>query len=171
MEPSIKIRKSTTEDLSQIIPIFESARTYMRLNGNLNQWSEGYPGERDIIEDISEGNSYIGIDLDGETVMTFAFIIGPDPTYKNIYEGNWLNNDEYGTIHRIASNGKVRGVLKAACDYGFQKVRNIRIDTHEANFPMLRALNDLGFVKCGIINCRDGSPRIAFQKVKDENGK
>lgn len=171
MEPSIKIRKNTTEDLSQIIPIFESARTYMRLNGNLNQWSEDYPGERDILKDISEGNSYIGIDLDGEAVMTFAFIVGQDPTYKNIYEGNWLNNDEYGTIHRIASNGKVRGVLKAACDYGFQKVRNIRIDTHEANFPMLRALNDLGFVKCGIINCRDGSPRIAFQKVKDENGK
>ena len=166
----INIRKSTIKDIDDILRIFELARKYMRLNNNYNQWNDNYPGESDILNDISNGVSYVGFDSDGNIIMTFAFIKGKDSTYKNIYEGNWLNNDDYGTIHRIASNGKVGGVLKAACDYCFSQTGNIRIDTHKDNYPMLRALNNLGFIRCGIINCRDGSPRIAFQKIK-ENGK
>ena len=171
MEAPIRIRKSCIEDLPDILGIFESARQYMRLNNNYDQWKDAYPSEIDVLKDISEGNGYVGLDADGKIIMTFAFIIGEDPTYLNIYEGDWLNNESYGTIHRIASNGKKRGVLKAACDFCFQSVGNIRIDTHEDNDPMLKALYDLDFIRCGIINCRDGSPRIAFQKIKDENGK
>lgn len=167
----VRIRKSKIEDLPIILKIFYSARTYMRLNNNLNQWSKSYPGEQDILNDISKAQSYVGINSDGLPVMTFAFIKGEDPTYKIIYEGKWLNDSPYGTIHRIASNGEAAGVLKSACDYCFNEVDNIRIDTHKNNFPMLKALKNVGFVKCGIINCRDGSPRIAFQKIKDENGK
>lgn len=140
----------------------------MRLNNNLSQWNDSYPGESDIIKDISKGVSYVGYDQESEIVMTFAFIKGEDPTYRIIYEGEWLNEEPYGTIHRIASNGKIREVLKSACDYCFQNTDNIRIDTHEDNKPMLRALQKLGFVRCGIISCRDGSPRIAFQKSKDQ---
>lgn len=138
----------------------------MRANHNLSQWSDDYPGKADIMMDITSGHSYVGIDQEGEIVMTFAFIIGEDPTYKIIREGEWLNDEIYGTIHRIASNGKSRGVLKAACDFSFSKIDNIRIDTHEDNHPMLNALMNLDFKRCGIINCRDGSPRIAFQKIK-----
>ena len=166
----IGIRKSRIEDIPDILKIFVSAREFMRVNNNLSQWNDSYPGESDIINDINKGVSYVGIDSEGEIVMTFAFIKGEDPTYKIIYEGEWLNEDEYGTIHRIASNGKISGVLEAACVHCFQNVQNIRVDTHEDNLPMLRALNNLGFVRCGIIYCRDGSPRIAFQKIKDKNG-
>lgn len=165
-EKSIYIRKSTKSDLEYILKIFDSARKYMRANKNFSQWSENYPGEADILLDMENGNSYVGVDSSGGIVMTFAFIIGEDPTYLNIREGDWLNNENYGTIHRIASNGKVRGMLKEACDYCFQKIDNIRIDTHEDNTPMLAALVNLRFKKCGIIDCRDGSPRIAFQKSK-----
>lgn len=136
----------------------------MRANGNASQWGEYYPDLIDISRDIELGNSYVGEDEDGEIVMTFAFIVGEDPTYLRIYEGKWLNDLPYGTIHRIASNGHKRGVLKAACDFCFQMADNIRIDTHKANKPMLTALGILGFERCGIIRCRDGSPREAFQK-------
>lgn len=166
-DEAIQIRKSVPDDLKCILSIFKSARQYMRLNNNWNQWNEKYPGEKDILNDISKGCSYVGIDSEGEIVMTFAFIKGEDPTYKIIYNGNWLNDQAYGTIHRIASNGKLPGILKIACEYCFNEADNIRIDTHEKNYPMLRALDNLGFVKCGIINCRDGSPRIAFQKKKN----
>lgn len=162
--PDIIIRKSRAEDIDQIIKVFQSARRYMRANNNMSQWNENYPGKVDILNDINNGNSYVGIGKDGELVMTFSFIIGEDPTYKIIKEGEWLNNEIYGTIHRIASNGKIRGVLKAACDFCFNEIGNIRIDTHKDNLPMLKALKDLDFQRCGIINCRDGSPRIAFQK-------
>lgn len=166
MEKPIKIRKSTLEDVPDILKIFECARKFMRLNNNLSQWSDSYPSEIDVLKDISNGQGYVGVNKEGKIVMTFAFIKGEDPTYKTIYEGKWLNNDEYGTIHRIASNGKCRGVLKSACEYCFTETCNIRIDTHQDNSPMIKALDNLGFIKCGIIMCRDGSPRIAFQKIK-----
>ena len=159
----MRIRKSRMEDLKKIMDIYDSARLYMRANNNYSQWSDSYPGEKDILQDMENGNSFVGIDK-GEIVMTFAFIKGEDPTYKIIKEGSWINNEPYGTIHRIASNGNSRGVLKYASDYCFRSVNNIRIDTHEDNIPMLIALRNLGYIRCGIINCRDGSPRIAFQK-------
>lgn len=160
----MEIRKSKAEDLEKILTIFDSARRFMRSKGNYSQWGDDYPGKSHIVEDILNGNSYVGVDEEGEPVMTFAFIPGKDPTYEIIREGEWLNDEFYGTIHRIASNGKQRGVLKSACDFCFQFVENIRIDTHEDNFPMLKALRENEFIKCGIIKCRDGSPRIAFQK-------
>ena len=168
-EEEISIRPGKKEDIEEILEIFKSARKYMREKNNLTQWSDDYPGEKDILTDIKNGNSYIGIDKNRNIVMTFAFILGNDPTYKIIKEGTWLNSQPYGTIHRIASNGKYKGVLKKACDYCFNFTDNIRIDTHEDNAPMLKALDNIGFTKCGIINCRDGSPRIAFQKTKERH--
>lgn len=163
--PNMLIRKSTVNDIDRILNIFNMARVYMRANNNPNQWAGNYPGKEHILLDIDNGNSYVGIDEKGQIIMTFAFISGNDPTY-NIIDGRWLNNEPYGTIHRIASNGKKGGMLKAASEFCFQKINNIRIDTHKDNLPMLRALENNGFQKCGIIICADGTPRLAFQKVK-----
>ena len=160
----LTIRKGKEEDIDQLLKIFDSARKFMRVNNNFSQWSDTYPGRDDILSDMAKGNNYVGTDEEGEIVMTFTFILGEDPTYKIIKDGEWLNEDYYGTIHRMASNGKVSRVLQEACEYGFHLVKNIRIDTHEDNKPMQKALSRLGFIRCGIINCRDGSPRIAFQK-------
>ena len=163
----IRIRKSTSADIDDILSIFDSARKYMRANNNMHQWINGYPDAEIIKEDIRCGNSYVGENNEGESVMTFAFIKGEDPTYRIIKDGKWLNDDPYGVIHRIASAGKIRGVLRKSCEYCFNEVDNIRIDTHKDNKPMLNALKDLGFHKCGEIICCDGTPRIAFQKQKE----
>ena len=161
------IRPAEKEDIKAILEIFNSARQYMRANNNISQWVNGYPGKKDIEGDIDQGDCYVGEDHEGKIFMTFAFIIGNDPTYRVIKDGNWLNDNPYGTIHRIASNGRFSGVLEMACNFCIQVIDNIRIDTHKDNLPMLKALEKLGFEKCGIINCRDGSPRIAFQKVAE----
>ena len=163
MVDDIKIRRSTIADIDNIISIFDSAKKYMRANNNVSQWSDGYPDEETIRTDIENGNSYVGENYDGELVLTFAFIKGEDPTYR-VIKGKWLNDNPYGTIHRIASNGKTRGVLRRSCEYCFKEVENIRIDTHQDNRPMLQALKNLGFQRCGEIICRDGTARIAFQK-------
>lgn len=165
MKGEVFIRKGNFEDIENILLIYDSPRKYMRANNNLFQWVNGYPNAEDIKIDIKNGNSYVGTDKEGNILMTFAFIKGDDPTYKIIKYGQWLNDEPYGTIHRIASNGKMRGVLNIACNYCFKEVDNIRIDTHKDNKPMLKALNDLGFRKCGEIICGDGTPRIAFQKT------
>ena len=45
---------------------------------------------------------------------------------------------------------------------------NVRIDTHADNIPMQGAIANQGFTKCGIIHVEDGSPRLAYQLVKQQ---
>ena len=161
----IVIRKGGTEDMDAILLVYEKARKYMRECGNLTQWTDGYPAREDVVRDIDAGNCYVGVDMDGEIVMCFAFIIGDDPTYSVIYDGGWINDLPYGTIHRMGSSGKHGGMLEECVKYCFNMIDNIRIDTHEDNTPMLKAIARLNFTRCGIILCRDGTPRIAFQKM------
>ena len=166
------------------MPVYEEAKSYMRKEGNMTQWTGGYPSEEVILKDIAEGNHYIiekdgaessietdgsgyieGADGKGELVGVFTFIIGDDPTYK-VIDGAWPNENPYGTIHRIASTGKERGLLRKCVDFCFGLIPEIRIDTHSDNRTMLAAIESLGFQKCGIIRLADGSPRTAFQKSK-----
>lgn len=157
------IRKGVPTDVEAILEIYESARRYMRKTGNLTQWSDGYPSRADVLKDIEAGYCHVG-EIYGEIVMVFAFITGDDPTYAVIEGGEWLNDEPYGTIHRLASNGRCSGMLAACTEYCFRQTNNLRLDTHADNRPMLEAVARLGFTRCGIIRCRDGSPRIAFQK-------
>ena len=158
------IRKAEPSDVEAIVKVYDASRRYMRATGNLTQWSDGYPARADIEADMAAGNCYVGV-LDGEVVMAFAFIVGDDPTYRIIENGAWLNDLPYGTIHRLGSNGRRAGMLAACVEFCFGKIGNLRLDTHADNRPMLTAADRLGFVRCGIIYCRDGSPRIAFQKM------
>ena len=161
----ILIRHSTPEDLERMLQIYDHARRFMRETGNPNQWIL-YP-ERELLEaDIRCGNSYVVCTGD-EICGTFVYRIGEDESYKVIEQGQWLNDETYGTIHRIASDGTQRGILKAVVEFAKQSCPNIRIDTHEQNCVMRSALEKLGFVYCGIIYCMDDlsphSPRLAFQ--------
>ena len=93
----------------------------------------------------------------------FSFIIGEDPTYGYIENGSWLNEKPYGTIHRMASDGTRRGMLRECLDYCRSLVSEIRMDTHEKNLSMQQACEHLGFQRCGVIYVADGTPRIAYQ--------
>lgn len=158
------IKLAEKSQIEQILGVYDKAKSFMRENGNHLQWINGYPNYDIILEDINNNNLYVMLDED-EIVGVFAFIIGEDPSYQYI-EGTWLNSDKYGTIHRIASNFKVKGILKLAVEFCFTKINNIRIDTHEVNYPMQNALAKLEFQKCGIIYLvSDHTPRIAYQKV------
>lgn len=69
---------------------------------------------KDIVEnDINNGNNYVVINND-VIVGTFSFIIGAEENYQKITNGNWHKNKLYETIHRLASNGKVKVFLKFA---------------------------------------------------------
>ena len=164
METEFLIRRSAAVDIDRIMDVYDSAKRYMRSKGNLSQWTGAYPDRDTILSDISHGNHYLAEDEEGNVLMVFSFILGNDPTYKLIEKGNWLNDKPYGTIHRIASNGRAGGMLEACVGYCKEMIDNIRIDTHADNSPMLNALHRLGFNFCGIIYTSDGSPRLAFQK-------
>lgn len=159
----LSIRKSTASDLPAILDLYADARAYMAENGNPNQWVNGYPTPEMLENDIASGNSYVCLDGD-RVVGTFFFVIGDDPTYAKIYDGAWLDDAEYGVVHRITSARDTRGVASFCLDWCFRRHGNIRIDTHEDNVPMQKCLLKNGYVRTGTIFLENGDPRIAFQK-------
>lgn len=50
-----------------------------------------------------------------------------------IDNGSWSYDIPYGTIHRVASSGKAKGVAKACFDFCFGLINYVRIDTHRDN--------------------------------------
>lgn len=156
------IRKAKHEDIPQMLNIFAIARRFMVETGNPNQWAATYPSVQQLTDDINSGDSYICIE-NGNMVATFVLKGGNDPTYDIIYNGEWKNNNPYATIHRIASNGEVKGIFNKAMEYALQHYETIRIDTHSDNKVMQNAINKAGFQYCGIIHCWNGDERLAYQ--------
>ncbi len=163
----MEIRRATLAELDSIMAIYDDARAFMRMSGNAEQWNNGYPSKEVIVSDIEKGNLYVCDEVD-RLLGVFCYFFGNDPTYLNIYDGEWLNGLPYGVIHRIAVSKEAHGKGVAACcfEYAFGKCENLKIDTHKDNIPMQRALEKNGFVRCGIIYLESGDSRIAFQKAK-----
>lgn len=158
----LMIRSSYPEDLPDLQHIFSIARHFMRETGNPHQWAETYPSEEQLLSDIASGDSHV-ILSHGKVVATFLLRGGNDPTYNVIYQGSWLNDAPYATIHRIASNGEVSGIFHQVMHFALQRYRSIRIDTHRDNRVMQHAILREGFRYCGIIHCWNGDERLAYQ--------
>lgn len=159
----MEIRNTQLADIPALLAIYDSARGFMRRQGNMNQWTMGYPGPDIIEEDIQRGVNYVCL-IYGKIAGVFSLIGGEDPTYVHIDNGQWLNNKPYWTIHRLASGSRQYGVGAYCLDWSVQKYGNIKIDTHRDNKPMQALLNKTGFIYCGIIHLPDGSERLAYQK-------
>ena len=163
----MKIRKALPADVETMLEIYVQARATMRNSGNFLQWNDNYPSIEIIETDMAAGNSYVCTDDSGAIVATFCFMLANEPTYTNIYNGKWLNNKPYGVMHRLAGNGKAKGVGAYCIEWCYKHCFNLRIDTHHDNCIMLSILKKNGFTECGIIHIYDGSPRIAFQKCRE----
>ena len=159
------IKKAIESDLLEIKNIVDKARELMKSSGNINQWVDGYPSIDVLLSDIRSGNAYLLL-RENKAVAYFAMIDGPDPTYNLITKGSWLNDDSYGVLHRVASSSEAKGVFKEILFHASEYYSNIRIDTHHDNKIMQRLLEKNGFVYCGIIFLADGSPRLAYQRIK-----
>ena len=167
MKNGFFIRKTRKNEIARVMEIYEIGRAYMRETGNTDQWANGYPNEETVKDDIEKGFSYVVADTSDMPVGVFAFIPGDDPTYKKIYDGNWLNDAPYCTIHRIAVAVQKQGIASFVFKWAAQHCDNVRADTHCANVPMQNALVKAGFKYCGIIYLQNGDERLAYQKVVD----
>lgn len=136
----------------------------MRQTGNPNQWKDDSPSQAVLLDDIQKRQLYILEDSLGIQAV-FALIPGDDPTYGYI-EGSWLNDAPYAAIHRVASAGTRKGVLKECLDYCGAKYSSLRIDTHFDNKIMQHLLDKYGFHRCGTIYLENGDPRLAYQLIK-----
>lgn len=148
------------------MPIYEAAKAKMRADGNMHQWSDTYPDEETLLNDIERGELYLACE-DDDIYGVFMLSFSGEETYKEI-QGAWLNDETYAVIHRIASLGKGRNLLKDAIDFAFASTENIRIDTHEDNNIMRTLLNKLGFIYTGIIHLKSGDERRVYQLVKSQ---
>lgn len=163
------IRRATLDDLAGAQEIYAQARAFMEQVGNPTQWAGGYPQEDMLRDDIVKGNLYV-CEEEGQILSPFYFAIEPDDTYQ-VIEGAWLNDGEYGVVHRIATKRGTRGVGRYCLEWAFDQAcklgasGGLRIDTHQDNVPMRSLLEKLGYQTCGTIYTYDGSPRIAFQKL------
>lgn len=163
------IRRATIQDLEQIMQIYARAVQYMQASGNPNQWVAGYPSRTLIEEDIARGVSYV-VDRDSVIEAVFSYIEGEDPTYRQIEQGMWRTNGSYGTVHRLASAGRLRGVAGICFSWCAEQAKmhgcsSLRADTHQDNRIMQHLLQKNGFVYCGVIHLTNGAPRLAFERV------
>ena len=184
----MRIRKTTINDLDEVMKIYARARGFMAENGNPTQWKDSYPSEELIRKDIADGVSYVCVDACGEETeknagagpeaeagggadsevieAVFMYDMREDPTYAVIENGAWPNDRPYGVLHRIASSGRKKGVASFCMQWCFEQCGNLRCDTHDDNKVMQHVMKKNGFECCGRIYVEDGSPRVAFQKIK-----
>ena len=165
----LRFREANLNDLNQIMEIIYDAQQYLK-SQDIDQWQNGYPNSETIKDDIKARNSYV-MTYQGKVIAYTALIFGEDETYINIYDGQWLNNNKYAVIHRMAVAKDHKGnevavkVLEAAeklCK--MKNVSSIRIDTHEDNISMQRLIEKYDFDYCGIIFTSDDAKRLAYQK-------
>ena len=158
----LRIKDASIDDIEMIMKIYRYAQDYMVRSGNPDQWGHFYPGVELVEMDIRSGACKVIYDETGIHGV-FALFQDEDPTYKHIEDGEWLNEEPYVTIHRVAGDGNVHGIFKCASDYCKDIAANVRIDTYADNKIMQRQIEKNDFVKCGIIHIKDGSPRLAYQ--------
>ncbi len=161
------VRTAVMDDMDRILDIYESARSYMKIKNNPTQWGDEYPEVLMLLEDLSKKQLYV-IEEGDKIIGCFVLAGGEDATYQVIKDGAWRSNTYYGTIHRIASDGTVSGIVSKCMEYAVQHYDYLRVDTHADNLPMQAAVLREGFVYTGIIFTYDGSERKAYDWLKND---
>ena len=154
----MNIRLANTSDTNRIFEIYEYARAYMKAHGNPNQWGDDRPEKSLTKDDIKNQRCYVMED-EGNIFACFVFTIG----FEKEYEAKFPSKVEYGVIHRVASDGSKSGIVERIVDFAKSKVNLLRIDTHEDNKTMQRAIERQNFKRLGIIYLEDKSPRILYE--------
>lgn len=166
----MEFRKTVETDIKDIMKIIKQAQDYFKENG-IDQWQNNYPNPETIKNDVDNNHSYVLL-KDNKIVATAAVSFDGEKTYDSIYEGQWLSNNDFAVIHRVAVDNNYKGLglsseiiknVESLCES--RGVKSIKIDTHEDNLSMQKLLKKNNFKYCGIIYLADGNKRIAFEKV------
>lgn len=157
------IRQATLDDLLEIMKIIKQAQQRMKQQG-LTQWQNNYPNKDIITKDILGGHVFV---YEDNGLLATMSVFDFDPVYEDII-GRWLNDNHYYVIHRIAISDRAVGknITDQLYAYVFKhfKVKDLRIDTHEANKAMIRSLERNHFKYVGIVHVTTDkdSKRLAY---------
>lgn len=164
------LRKSTVSDCLIINQLYNQAIEYLK-NENIDQWQHNYPNMQTCIDDTKQGYGYVYC-LNNHVIGTVSLIIGNEADYEVIYNGQWLNDEPYATIHRLVVDQRFKGKqIATSMLHELEKmclsknIVNVRVDTHHDNISMQRFLTKNGFFVCGDVYLKDLSKRLAYQKI------
>lgn len=167
----IYLRRAQLQDLPAIMKIIDDAKELLKKNGS-PQWQNGYPNQETLTQDIAMQTNWVLIN-DNKVVATATLQLTPEPTYRNITQGQWQQPDEpYATIHRVAISSNYRGqglsklLFSNLLTVGqMQGIKNFRVDTHRSNKAMQHIAENFNFKKRGIIKVNDQNDpeRLAYE--------
>lgn len=169
----MKLQPSTLKDIDRILEIIDDAKELLA-SLKIDQWQNGYPNAAQIENDIKNKESYVVINDENQIIATSMFTTKPEPTYKEIFDGNWIisEDEKYGVVHRMAIKKEYRkqGIAQFMFDEFHQQLKeqniaSLKIDTHEENLGMQSLIKKLGYKYCGIIYTHYNAKRLAFEKV------
>ena len=168
MDKTISFRKAAMADIEQIWQIILQAKERMRLRGT-SQWQDGYPAIVNIINDIEKEYGY-ALCYD-DVVIAYAAVVFDGECAYNSIQGEWLSDQAYVVVHRLAVADEV--TQQGIATLFMQKVEELsrsknvfsfRVDTNFDNQYMLKILAKLNFTYCGEIFYEHGA-RIAYEKI------
>lgn len=167
-EEGFVFRQAVMADVDRIWEIILQAKEQMRQAGS-QQWNEDYPLPRNILSDIAEDFAYV-LCYNGRILAYGAVSQAGEPAYYHLTEGEWLNDNLYILVHRlaVADEAKRQGigtrfmqeVEAMSCRGGLYE---FRVDTNYDNYPMQKLLARLGFEYRGKITYPHGE-RLAYEK-------
>ena len=167
----IYLRRAQLQDLPAIMKIIDDAKELLKKNGS-PQWQNGYPNQETLTQDIAMQTNWVLIN-DNKVAATATLQLTPEPTYRNITQGQWQQPDEpYATIHRVAISSDYRGqglsklLFSNLLTVGqMQGIKNFRVDTHRSNKAMQHIAENFNFKKRGIIKVNDQNDpeRLAYE--------
>ena len=149
------IREFHPSDKDAVLAIWRQGRSFLSENG-VNQWQKGdYPGEEEFLIDSARERGRVVV-KDGEIVGAFAFTLTPELSYSSL-SGSWDTEEgEYLTLHRTAvrEDRRGEGIMGAILSFALVLARDngkksVRVDTHQDNASMRKALEKNGFLYKG----------------------
>lgn len=164
----IEFRTAYMKDFAECWEVIDLARQQMISQGR-HQWTNDYPSQQNITNDLNNGNAYV-LTVDDKIAVYGALILNGEPQYEFL-DGKWLTNGNYYVIHRLATHPMFQGkglasifLTKANSYCEMEKVPSIKIDTNYDNLPMITLLSKLGYSICGRVNYGNHGMRFAFEK-------
>ena len=190
----MKLRQAESSEFEAVMALIEDGRAALATLG-IDQWQGTSPNAATVRADIAAGHTYVleaspedtayGEEPSPVLLGTLAFITTGEPDYARIRQGAWLtqspNAPEEGTatyavVHRMATSAAAHGhgigtfMLRSTLQLAHEQgLASVRIDTHEGNMPMQRALANAGYTCCCVISITDpGEPtskRLGYEAL------
>ncbi len=162
------IRIARYEDLDQILNIIKETIEDLTEQGNF-QWSETYPTENHMKEDIKKASLYI-FEKNNEVAGFICLNKHEDIAYKPL---PWRKKGEAIVIHRFAvkrcyQRQKIgTKLIEFAENFARNKgIYYLKVDTNSKNIRMNALFKKMGFVFIGTIHLRNlTDPFNCYDKV------